>query len=132
QDFVLIVHDWSQLHYRHHTSKHDRVVLTNRHDLGYELQTALAVSDRDGSPIAPLFQSLRAAQVVYSTRTVRLYQPPPKLERVAPVMRFVQQQALAKPAVHIIDREADSVAHYRTWDRQQRLFLVRADAARQV
>ena len=39
---------------------------------------------------------------------------------------------LGKPAVHIIDREADSVAHFRQWDRQKRLFLVRADNQRVV
>ena len=29
--------------------------------------------------------------------------------------------------VHVIDREADSVGHYRAWDDEGHLFLVRAD-----
>ncbi len=131
-DYALVVHDWSQLHYHAHTAKRDRVPLANSQDLGYELQTALALSDRDGSPIAPLFQSLRAAAGVFSSRTNQVRQAPTKLDRLAPVMRLVKDLKLARPAVHIIDREADSVGHYRTWARQGRLFLVRADDNRKI
>jgi hypothetical protein len=40
--------------------------------------------------------------------------------------------ALDKPLVFIIDREADSVAHYRAWDAAGRRFLVRANDPRYV
>lgn len=131
-DFALVVHDWSQLHYNQHASKQDRVPLAHAQDLGYELQTALLLSDRDGSPIAPVFQSLRCADGVYASHTARVLAAPTKLDRLAPVMRQVRRLDLGRPAVHIIDREADSVSHYRSWARQGRLFLVRADLARQV
>jgi hypothetical protein len=131
-DYALVALDWSQLHYNAHTSKQDRVELTNSKDLGYELLTALLLSDQDGQPIAPLCHDLRAAQGLYSTRHLRVCQPPSKLDRLAPVMRFVHEQNLGKPAVYIIDREADSVDHYRRWVRRGRLFLVRADDNRRV
>src|SRR5215207_7692538 len=43
--FALVVLDWCQLHYNGHASKADRVGLAHDKDLGYELLTALAVSD---------------------------------------------------------------------------------------
>ena len=131
-DYALVPIDWSQLHYNTHTSKQDRIDLTNSKDLGYELLTGLLISDQDGQPIAPLCHDLLAADGLHSTRHQHICQPPTKLDRIAPVMRFVENQNLGKPPVFIIDREADSVDHYRRWDRQGRLFLVRADDNRRV
>lgn len=131
-DYALVVHDWSLLHYNGHPSKLDRVELAHAKDQGYELQTALLLSDRDGQPIAPLCQALRGQGGIYSTRTDRVSQPPTKLDRLAPVLRFVHGLGLGKPAVHIIDREADSIDHYRRWVKQRRLILVRADDNRRV
>lgn len=126
--FVLVMHDWSQLHYNTHTGKKDRIPLSQSTDLGYELQTALLVSDRDGDPLAPISLSLRAADGVHCSRTGYVRQPLSKLDELAPTMDFVKQQKLGKPAVHIIDREADSVGHYRRWsEHPQQYFLVRAD-----
>jgi hypothetical protein len=50
--FRLIVHNWSPLHYANHPSKQDRTVLYNKKDFGYELQTSMLVSDRDGMPLS--------------------------------------------------------------------------------
>jgi hypothetical protein len=130
--YALVVHDWSQLLFKAHASKRDRAVLSSSKDLGYELLTALVLSDRDGDPIAPVCQRLRAARGVYSSRSTRVQPVPSQLDALAPTMRFVQRLKLGKPTVHIIDREADSVAHYRRWARHRRLFLVRADAPRVV
>src|SRR5277367_786648 len=64
--FGLTMHDWSQLHFPDHTSKADRLALSSTHKPdGYELQSALLVSDRTGSPLAPLVMSLRAADGVH-------------------------------------------------------------------
>ena len=59
--YTLVPLDWCDLHLAGHESKADRVELANKSDLGYELLTALAVSDRDGSPIAPLCLEMRSA-----------------------------------------------------------------------
>jgi hypothetical protein len=128
----LVVHDRSQLLFKTHQGKRDRAVLSSATDLGYELLTALVLSDRDGAPIAPVCQQLRAAQGVYSSRSARVQPAPSQLDALAPTMRFVHRLKLSKPTVHIIDREADRVAHYRQWARHKRLFLVRADARRVV
>jgi hypothetical protein len=120
------------LHYRDHTSKRDRVELGNSQDLGYELLTCLVVSDRDGAPLAPVCQQLRAQAGVYSTRSARLLPERSQLDMLNPVLDHVEGLRLGKPLVHIIDAEADSVAHYRRWARHGRLFLVRADGERRV
>ena len=132
QAYALVVHDWSFLHYNQHTSKRDRVPLSHSQDLGYELLTSLLVSDRTGAPLAPLCQQLRAANGVHSTRCPRRLASRSQLDMLAPVLRHVEGLNLGKTVVHIIDAEADSVAHYRLWARQRRLFLVRADLTRRV
>ena len=135
---VLVVLDWCPLHYGGHPSKADRVPLAHSRDLGYELLTALAVSDRDGSPIAPLCLELRAADGVHTTRADRPLPPASRLDRLGPVMRHVRGLlgdaggAAGRPPVFVIDREADSVGHFRAWAAAGHRFLVRADDGRRV
>ena len=131
---VLVVLDWCPLHYGAHGSKADRVALAHGKDLGYDLLTALAVSDRDGSPLAPLCLELRASDGVHTTRAARPLPPPSRLDRLGPVMRHVSGllKDVGRTPVFVIDREADSVGHYRRWHRAGRRFLVRADAGRKV
>jgi len=126
--WALVVHDWSQLMYPSHDGKRDRIALSSRGGPeGYELQTALVVSDRDGLPLAPLAMSLRAADGVHCSRSLRVRAPLSPLDELAPVMTFAQRQSFPKPLVHIIDAEADSVAHFREWSQNGAFFLVRAD-----
>jgi hypothetical protein len=132
QDYALVVHDWSQLHYNRHTRKKDRVQLSQSRDHGYELLTCLVVSDRDGQPFAPVCQQLRAQAGIYDSRFARVRPAPSQLDALTPAMAFVGRLGLAKPVVHIIDSEADSVAHYRRWQRRGYRFLVRADEERVV
>ncbi|MBX3279539.1 MAG: hypothetical protein KF868_16165 [Acidobacteria bacterium] len=47
-------------------------------------------------------------------------------------MLFLNRQKLPLPLVHIIDREGDSIFHYRQWDAAGDLFLVRADGVQRV
>jgi hypothetical protein len=127
--YALVALDWCPLHFGGHASKADRVPLAHAKDLGYELLTALAVGDRDGSPIAPLCLELRAADGVHSTRSGRLLPARSSLDALAPVMGHVAGRPGlgGRTPVFIIDREADSVGHYRRWDKETRLFVVRAD-----
>lgn len=131
---VLVPLDWSPLHFGSHRSKADRVALAHRKDLGYDLLTALAVSDRDGSPLAPLCLELRAADGTHSTRADGPLPPPSRLDRLTPVMTHAAGllSGLGRTPVFLIDREADSVGHYRRWHRAGRRFVVRADAGRMV
>jgi hypothetical protein len=119
---LLVPLDWSNLHYGAHHAKADRIKLAHFQDLGYELLTALAVSDRDGSPIAPLCLDLRAADGVHSTRADAPLRSRSALDGLAPVMEHVHALTASwgKPPVFIIDREADSVGHFRKWQRSNR------------
>lgn len=126
--WALVVHDWSQLMYPGHSTKQDRVTLSSRGGPeGYELHTALVVSDRDGSPLAPVAMSLRAADGMHCSRSLRIRPALSPLDELAPTMNFAESQSLGRPLVHIIDAEADSVAHFREWSSQGRFYLVRAD-----
>jgi hypothetical protein len=129
-DYALVVHDWSFLHLNGHAARADRVALSHSRDLGYELLTSLVVADRDGAPLAPVALQLRAADGVHSTRSRRRLASRSQLDELAPVMRHVEALRLGRPAVHVIDAEADSLAHYRAWHRRGLRLLVRADAQR--
>jgi hypothetical protein len=130
--YALVVYDWSRLSYKHHRNKRDRAVLKNRKDLGYELETALLISDQEGMPLAPLCQSLRSAQGLYTTRSTKGKRSGTRLDRLTGSLQFVESLQLGKPVVHIMDREADSVGHYRQWQQQRMQFVVRADQQRVV
>jgi hypothetical protein len=131
QRYALAVHDWSYLDYRTHTGKKDRVVLSNAAEIGYELRSGLLVNDR-GEPLAPLCQDLRFAGGVHSSRHEKVLASESCLDELEPVFSFVDGLELGFPVVHIIDREADSVGHYRQWQAAQHLFLIRADHDRIV
>lgn len=127
-DFALVVHDWSQLMFPDHDAKTDRVPLSSRRrPEGYEILTSLLVSDRDGTPIAPLEIGLRAADGVHESRSAAPRPPLSPLDELAPAMRHLDGLSIGKPLVHVIDAEADSVFHYRDWAAGGHLFLVRAD-----
>jgi Transposase DDE domain len=127
--FVMLVHDWCKLTYRHPARKRDLAQLTHETDVGYELTTALLVSADDGSPLAPMEMHLKTGQTNLSTRT-----PAPRrvnhLEQILPTMKASQSWGVTKLLLHVIDREADSVDHYRRWDKAGHKFLVRGDDRR--
>jgi len=128
----LIVHDWSALSYPTHAGKKDRKSQGSPHSQGYDLGTLLLVDGRNGDPLTPLEMELTTTQAVYSTRT-----PPPdradsRLDNVLPAMQSVARLGLGPQLVHVIDREADSLAHYRQWQADGRCFLVRGDDNRLV
>jgi hypothetical protein len=132
-EWLPVVLDWSNLHYNGHgRSKSDRIELSTSNDRGYCLFTALAVSDRDGSPIAPLCLELEAKSGLHTTRAATVREPDSQLDRIGPVMRHVADQRLGRPPVFIIDREADSVGHLRDWEAGGRKFVIRANDARHV
>jgi hypothetical protein len=124
---ILAVHDWSTLSFGGHPSKSDRATLTHAHDVGYDLATVLMVRGDDGAPIAPASVALTTADAVHSTR-----EGPPAadvchIDQVLPAMRYVRGCGFAGTVVHVIDREADSVNHWRQWTADGHLALVRAD-----
>jgi hypothetical protein len=129
-DFVLLAHDWSKMDYGHHVSKQDRRQLTHEHDIGYDLTTALLVDAHTGLPLAPMQMHVKTADAVYSTSE----NPPDSeghhLAQLRPTMDEVSEWDLPRRVVHVIDREADSLGHFRDWDAAGHLFLVRCDDRR--
>lgn len=128
--YALLVHDWCKLDYGHHRSKRDTRQLTHEHDVGYELTTSLLVDAHHGFPLAPLEMHLKTANAVWSSSQ----HPPQKndhhLAQLQPVMESVAAWQLSRPVVHVIDREADSLGHFRSWDAAGHKFLVRCDDRR--
>jgi hypothetical protein len=127
---ALLVHDWSKIDYHHHTTKRDQAQLTHERDRGYEMATALLVCAHDGSPLAPMQIELTTADAVHSTRDEPTPQGTDHLDQVLPAMHAAGTWGLATPLAHVIDREADSVGHYRAWDEAGFRSLVRADDRR--
>jgi hypothetical protein len=127
--FVLAMHDWSLIRFRRHHAKLDRqTVGSHAWKEGYELHACLAVSDREGRPLAPVAMSLHADDGAHCTRSCDVRPILSVLDELDSAMTFAESQSFGKPIVHIIDAEADSAAHYRLWSETPgRLFLVRAD-----
>jgi len=125
-EFVLAVTDWSKLRYSGHSAKKDVTQITQAADIGYELTTHLLVDAQDGSPIAPYEMSLKTAGKVLSTRA----EPVADVEhndQVLPMMEASRSWNLPAKIVHVIDREADSLGHWRRWAKAGYLFLVRGN-----
>jgi Transposase DDE domain len=127
--WALVIHDWSPLKYPAHHSKADQTRLSHGADWGYELTTLLLVDGGTGDPVAPVELRLRTARAVHSTRTPAPKRAAFRIDEVLPSMQAVAPLGLG-PVVHVIDREADSLDHYRRWQTAGQSFLVRADDAR--
>jgi DDE family transposase len=130
--WALIVHDWSALSYPTHGCKKDRKRQGLAHSQGYDLGTLLLVDGRQGDPVAALEMELRTAQDIYSTRASPPQPDHSRWDNVLPAMQAVAAVELGNRVLHIIDREADSLAHFRQWHQDQHSVLVRGDANRLV
>jgi hypothetical protein len=124
---LLAIHDWSTLAFGGHPSKTDRATLTHPSDVGYDLATVLVVRGDDGSPVAPVAVSLTTADGVLSTRDEAPGPDVCHIDQVPGSMRYVRDLDLGATVVHVIDREADSVNHWRQWAADGHLALVRGD-----
>jgi hypothetical protein len=127
QDVLLAVHDWSTLSFGGHASKADRATLTHPHDLGYDLATVLMVRASDGASLAPADVRLKTATGVLTTHGEEEAADVSHIDQVRPAMRRVRDRNFGATVVHVIDREADSVDHWRQWSADGHWALVRAD-----
>lgn len=128
---ALVVHDWCMIPSA--TANPDRYQRSHATDLGYELGSALVVSADAGQPLGPMELRLRTHDATLSTRPTPTANPPGHIDELLDVMDDARSRwNLGKPAVHVIDREADSVGHYRQWSHRGHTFLVRADPDRIV
>jgi hypothetical protein len=128
--YGLAIHDWSDLVYASHSSKKDRKKIGT--EFGYKLATTLLISDLNGAPLAPISLGLWADDGWHTTLDGQVRSDLSPLGLVSETMLFLNRQKLPLPLVHIIDREGDSIFHYRQWDAAGDLFLVRADGVQRV
>lgn len=124
QDYALCIHDWSHVVYRHQ-NKPDRYALTHQADSGYDLQSSLVISDRTGQPIAPVAQCLVSATGRQATYEVERIKAEAHLDEVTHAMTHVESLGFSRSLVHLMDREGDSVGHYRHWQAAGLQWLVR-------
>ncbi len=127
---LLAIHDWSTLSFADHPSKTDRATLTHADDVGYDLATVLMVRGDERARSTPALVSLTTADGVLSTRGG---DPAPDIchiDQVRGDMQYVSDLDLGTTLVHVIDREADSVDHWRQWSVDGHLALVRGDDRR--
>jgi hypothetical protein len=124
------MHDWCKVDFKRHRSKKDLLQVTHEHDIGYDLTASLAVEADFGSALAPVSMHLRTGNRLHSTAE----KPPKKhdhhLNQLEPTMDEIAGMELGREAVHVIDREADSLGHFRSWCAKGHLFLVRCDDRR--
>lgn len=127
--YGLVMHDWSRVNFGGHASKVDRRQMTHKTDVGYELQSSVLVSDVSGKPLAPVVHNLVNDTQVYSTMHKRPRPCEKHLDELSARLDWIDARGWKKPLIHIVDREADSVAHWREWSAQGRCFLIRAKNA---
>lgn len=128
-EYVLNAYDWSHLDYKHHHSKEGRVGKNKKtgQQLGYDHQSSLTISDRTGEPIAPLAQNLKIEDKVLSTYNENVDMKLTHLEEVIHRTKWIRENlGIKKKVVDIIDREADSVAFMREYERNKWFYLLRA------
>lgn len=129
-NFVLLAHDWCKLDYKSHASKKDLLQLTHDTDIGYDLTAALLIEAHTGVALAPMQIHLKTGKGIHSTAKKPPKQTDHHLDQLEPTMDEVADWNLDRKAVHIIDREADSLGRLRSWDSKGHLFLVRCDDRR--
>ena len=128
-EYLLAMSDWSHLDYKKHYSKKElesKNKKDNGKQLGYDLQTTIAVSDKSGEPIAPMVHNLKTSKKVYSTYDENIDSESTHLEELASRVNAIKSELKTdKKIVHIVDRESDSVEFMRELDKNKELFLLR-------
>jgi hypothetical protein len=128
--YLLAMSDWSHLDYKKHKSKNE-LKSENRKNtcmkIGYDLQTTIAVSSNTGKPIAPIVHNLKTSNTVYSTYDDNIDIKLTHLEELAKRDKYINKTFSTKDTkiVHIVDREADSIAFMRELSDDNSLFVLR-------
>jgi hypothetical protein len=106
--YLLTVHDWSYLSYGKHKRKKD-TYNTIKKSVGYDLQSSLMISDLHGGPLALVAMNLKTKEEAFSSYDKDL-RGLTHLDELPRRIAWLESQEFKKPLVHIIDREADSIA----------------------
>ena len=132
-DYALCLHDWSRIHYGGGSGKKDRLQMTHASDIGYELQSSLLVDAQEGRPLSVIAQNLVSAEGSWQSSSAKIQTDTQShLDELSERIVWIERQLLSKKLVHIIDREANSVAHLRQWSANGVSWLVRAKGGSHV
>lgn len=112
-NYGLVLHDWCRNNYGGHKSKTDKVKMSHENDVGYEIFASLLLDSNDGEPLAPLGLDLRSKKGTLKCKHVEIQEDKKHLDQLIERISWQEQLGLARPLVHIVDREADSVTHLR-------------------
>lgn len=129
---VLVVHDWCMFSFQTHTSKTDCFQRSHSLDRGYDVGSALIVRGDNGGPLGVMELRVRTGHGIVSTRPGDVDTPAAHVDELAAVMADSRRWQLGRPLVHVVDREVNSVGHYRAWHAAGHTFVVRAKADRRV
>ena len=131
-DFVLVAHDWSWLDFKNHNSKEDLIVRNkkgNAKQRGYELHSSLVIDSNSGNPLTPIAMNLQTSKEIYSSYSKDLDITLTHLQELSKRCSYIDLEVKNtnkdKKAIHIIDREADSVLFIRELQKEDSLFLIR-------
>ncbi len=128
-EYVLAASDWSNINYRNHSSKKDRIYVKGKDNCKqemYDLQSTLALSDRTGEPIAPIVHNLKTATKVYSTYNNNIDMGLTHMDELLLRANHIKQTLNTnKKIVHIVDRESDVIGSMRAFHKNGHLFLFR-------
>jgi len=127
--YALIASDWSNIDYRNHESKSDRIYVKGKDTCKqnmYDLQSSLALSDVTGEPIAPVVHNLKTSKKVYSTYDENIDINLTHMEELLLRANYIRDNIkIDKKIVHITDREADVISSMRAFNKEKHLFLFR-------
>jgi len=128
-EYVLVASDWSNIDYKNHESKSDRIYVKGKNTCKqnmYDLQSSLALSDRTGEPIAPMVHNLKTSKNIYSTYDDNIDMNLTHMEELLIRANYIRDNIKTdKKKVHITDREADVIASMRAFNKENHLLLFR-------
>ena len=128
-EYILAPSDWSNINYRNHNSKSDRIYVKGKDNCKqnmYDLQSTIALSDRTGEPISSIVHNLKTSKNIYSTYDENIDMNLTHMEELLVRANHMRDNINTnKKIVHIVDRESDVIASMRAFDEENHLFLFR-------
>lgn len=127
--YALIVHDWSSLNYTKHEGKVDKKDLHNQYEQGYEVQSSIVLSDKNGMALGVMVQNMTTKGGVWSSYQGDNLQPEEEhLQELSRRVKWLEEQAIGKKQVHLVDREGDGVEWLRA-NRESNWLMLRLRSA---
>jgi hypothetical protein len=129
ENYALIVHDWSGVTPANTRVKKTKKPKHNRYEQGYELQSSIALSDKNGLPLGVLVQNLTTQDGVLSSyQGDGWHKEHEHLQELATRVQWLEKQAISQQQVHIVDREGDAVEWLRACPTSQWLIRCRQNS----